>query len=167
MREAAVWPAFVRLTHWLVAAIVVVNWLNETGEWHRLLGYIALGVVLARVAYGMATSNPAARFYWPGVSQLKLHVLSILHGRAETHVGHNPLGQWAVYLIWLLLALLALTGWISRTDALWGEDWPVIWHGYLSTCLQVLVLMHIAAVLLMSKIQRTNLIRAMLPGKKM
>jgi cytochrome b len=167
LREAVVWPWFVRLTHWLVAAMVVVNWFNETGEWHRLLGYIALSMVFARIVYGMATSIPAARFYWPGPRQLRQHVLSVLHGHAETQAGHNPLGQWAVYLIWLLLVLLALTGWISRTDAFWGEDWPVTWHGYLSTSLQVLVLMHIAAVLLMSKIQRTNLIKAMLSGKKM
>lgn len=161
------WPWFVRLTHWLVAAIVVVNWCNETGEWHRNLGYAALGMVIARVVYGTLTSVQAARFYWPGSGQLRLHIRAMLQGRAEYHVGHNPLGQGAVYLMWLLLALLAFTGWLSRTDALWGEDWPVTWHGYLSSCLQGLVLVHVAAVLVMSRIQRVNLIKGMLLRKKM
>ena len=167
MRDGAVWPWFVRLTHWLVAAIVVVNWFNETGAWHRNLGYAAVGMVVARVLYGLLTSVQMARFYWPTGRQLSMHIQSIMHGRAEHHVGHNPLGQWAVYLMWLLLAMLALTGWVSRTDAFWGEDWPVVWHGYLSSCLQVLVLVHVAAVLLMSRIQRTNLIKGMLLRKKM
>jgi cytochrome b len=167
LREAIIWPRFVRLTHWLIATLVVVNWFNETGEWHRLLGYTAVAVVAIRVTYGMLTSVQAARFYWPGRRQLCMHIRSILHGQAEHSVGHNPLGQLAVYLIWMLLALLALTGWISRTDTFWGEEWPVAWHGYLSASLQVLVLLHVVAVLLMSRIQRTNLIKGMLLGKKL
>jgi len=90
------WPWFVRLTHWLLAAIVIVNWFNDTGEWHRFLGYMGVAIVVSRVVYGMLSTYPAVQFYWPPPRQLVAHLKSVMHGRPEPHVGHNPLGQLAV-----------------------------------------------------------------------
>lgn len=80
------------------------------------------------------------------------------------HHGHNPLGQLAVYVMWLLIMLLGFTGWLSRTDLYWGEDWPVQMHEMLSGLLQVMIVLHLLAVLLMTRLQRKNLIKAMIKG---
>jgi len=159
------WPWLVRLTHWWLATIVMINWINDTGDWHRMLGYMGAGVVAIRVVYGMMSTLPAVQFYWPQPRQLVAHLKSVLHGQPEYHVGHNPLGQLAVYLMWLLVILLAFTGWLSRTDAYWGEDWPVFLHTSLSSLLQALVLIHLAGVMVMSRIQGKNLIRSMILRK--
>lgn len=159
------WPWFVRLTHWLLAAIVIVNWFNDTGEWHRFLGYMGVAIVVSRVVYGMLSTYPAVQFYWPPPRQLVAHLKSVMHGRPEPHVGHNPLGQLAVYIMWLLVILLAFTGWLSRTDAYWGEEWPVSLHTGLSSFLQVTVFLHLLGVVVMSRIQGKNLIRSMIVRK--
>ena len=163
---AVIWTVFVRITHWLVALFVAVNFFNDTGFWHRFIGYFCLALVFARVGYGLWLSKVASsRFYMPTIANIKLHTHEIRTRIFASHIGHNPLGQLAVYLIWALIAALALTGWLSRSDAYWGEDWPVDLHMIFSNMLQSLVILHIAAVVLMSKLQKKNLLKQMITGK--
>ena len=67
--------------------------------------------------------------------------------------------------MWLLIVLLGFTGWLSRTDAYWGEDWPVDLHGYLSDALLLVVITHLLAIAIISKLQKKNLVKKMLAGK--
>jgi cytochrome b len=165
-RAENVWSPIVRFTHWLVAAGVIVNFFNETGEAHRFIGYACVLFVLLRIIVGISVhAQQNARFYLPSFKAIKQHMAEIRSRQFTQHVGHNPLGQCAVYGMWALIFLLALTGWLSRTDAYWGEDWPVDLHELLSNLLQGLVLLHLAAVVLMSRLQRKNLIRQMIIGK--
>lgn len=160
------WTLFVRITHWLVAISVVINFFNESGFLHRMIGYGSLGLVLMRICYGLWISKQlTSRFYLPRFSAIKMHLKELLSGAVSTHVGHNPLGQLAVYVMWSLILLLAFTGCLSRTDQYWGEDWPVNLHIALSDLLQWLVILHLLAVILMSKLQGKNLMRAMMRGK--
>jgi cytochrome b len=82
------------------------------------------------------------------------------------HHGHNPLGQLAVYLMWLIITLLGLTGWVSRTDAYWGEDWPVNLHQFLSQTLMLLVVLHLIAIFTVSYMSRRHLLKQMIDGKQ-
>jgi cytochrome b len=66
--------------------------------------------------------------------------------------------------MWLLIMLLGFSGWLSRTDMYWGEDLPVQMHEILSDLLQVMVVLHLLAVLLMSRLQNKNLIKAIIKG---
>ncbi len=164
--QALIWTAFVRITHWLVALFVLVNFFNESGFLHRFIGYFCLVLVLARVSYGLWLSKAASsKFYMPTITNIKHHLHEIRRRIFAPHIGHNPLGQLAVYLIWTLITALAITGWLSRTDAYWGEDWPVDLHMVLSNALQGLVILHIAAVMVMSKLQKKNLLKQMISGK--
>lgn len=163
---AIVWPLFVRLTHWVVAACVLVNFFNESGFWHRAIGYVCVGLVLLRMIEGVLIHHEATSgLYWPSLSAVHEHIKALFLGRIKPHVGHNPLGQYAVYVMWTLILLLAFTGWLSRTDELWGEDWPVDLHEALSYCLQGMVVLHLLVVTLLSKWQGKNLISAMIRGK--
>lgn len=160
------WTLIVRLIHWLVAASVVVNMCNESGYAHRLIGYVCAGLVLLRLANGFwLTQVMASKLYFPSVQAIKLHVQALIAREKHDYVGHNPLGQYAVYLMWTLILLLALTGWLSRTDELWGEDWPVELHETLSYALQGMVLLHLLAVTVLSRLLCKNLIAAMIRGK--
>jgi cytochrome b len=163
--QTVVWTAFVRTTHGLVALFVFVNFFNDTGSLHRLIGYFCLALVFARIGYGLWLSKVASsKFYMPKIANIKLHIHEIRTQIFASHIGHNPLGQLAVYLIWALIAALALTGWLSRTDTFWGEDWPVDLHVIFSNALQGLVILHIAAIVLMSKLQKKNLLKQMISG---
>ena len=152
--------------HWLVAIIVIVNFFNDTGYWHRFIGYACLILVLSRIIYGLfITKTASSQFYIPTLANIKLHISELNAPHFSTNVGHNPLGQWAVYAIWTLILLLALTGWLSRTDAYWGEDWPVDLHGYLSNSLMLMVVLHVSAIAVISKLQKRNLVKSMIAGK--
>jgi cytochrome b len=172
--QILVWSWFVRLTHWLVAILVIINFFNDTGWWHRVIGYILIALVFSRLLFGLIagrkasidTTAQAARMWWPSLADIKQHLREIGAGRLTPSLGHNPLGQLAAYAIWLLIFGLACTGWLSRTDMLWGEDWPVDVHRWFSNALQIMVLVHITAVILMSRLQKQNLILSMLHGRK-
>lgn len=164
--HTAVWTPLVRITHWLVAFFILVNFFNESGFWHRFIGYFCLALVFVRVGYGLWFSKVASsKFYMPTIANIKHHIHEVRTKIFAPHIGHNPLGQLAAYLIWILILLLALTGWLSRTDAYWGEDWPVDLHMAFSNVLQGLVILHIAAVVVMSKLQKKSLLKQMVSGK--
>lgn len=163
------WPWWVRLSHWLVAAGVIALWLMsyvwyETDWLHRAVGYTVLAVVAGRLLGGCLTSVISARLYFPDWRAICEHLIQIRQGHITPHRGHNPLGQWSVYLIWLLIAALALTGWLSRTDALWGEDWPVDLHALLSLGLLVLIIVHVLAVMVVSRLSGQHLLSQMIHG---
>ncbi|AJG24694.1 Cytochrome b [Cupriavidus basilensis] len=68
--------------------------------------------------------------------------------------------------MWTLILALAVTGWMSRLDAFWGEDWPKDVHGLLADILMVLIAVHVIAAIAMGKVHKENLIVAMLTGRK-
>jgi cytochrome b len=162
-----VWDGFVRLTHWAVAGIVLWNLFGPTDSTHRLLGYIAAGLVVARIAWGFVGSRHA-RFsaWWPRFSHLVEYLRSLAKGKPMHHLSHNPLGGLMALLLWFLILALAVSGWIMRLDAFWGEDWPQEIHAWLSIAVEVCVCVHVAAAILMSLWTRENLIRAMVTGNK-
>jgi cytochrome b len=71
-----------------------------------------------------------------------------------------------VWLLWLLVLLLGLTGWMSRLDMFWGEDSVLTVHSWLADALLVAVFVHLLGVLVMSFMWRENLPGAMLTGRK-
>jgi cytochrome b len=162
-----VWDAWVRLTHWIVAAIVLWNLFGPTDSTHRLLGYIAAGLVVARVAWGFVGSRHARFAAWfPTAAHLGAYVRSLCAGKPLHHVSHNPLGGLMALGLWLLILALAASGWIMRLDAFWGEDWPQNVHAWLSVAIEICVCVHVVAAVLMSVWTRDNLIRAMITGYK-
>lgn len=167
-----VWGKLVRCTHWLVASAVVFNFFSETGWVHRYVGYFAAILVLLRLLYGLPLfsrwlkPNTTALFYVPKLKDIAHHVSGILSGSGFQGDGHNPLGQLAAYLMWLLILLLAMTGFLAGTDAFFGEDWPVTFHIGVSYALQAVVLIHLFGVMLMSYLQKQNLLISMITGCK-
>ena len=155
-----VWDVVVRLCHWGLATLVVLNLVRDDGdEWHRLAGYVAVGVVALRVLHhgpgGWRTLKPSLR-----------DTLAYLRGGAPRTLQHDPLGLWMVWLLWLLVLLLGLTGWMSRLDAFWGDERVRALHAWLANTLMVSVAVHLAGVAAMSWRWRENLPAAMLSGRK-
>lgn len=159
-----VWDVAVRLSHWLLAALVLVELVRDDGDrWHRGLGYVAVGVVCTRLLWavwarghgGLAALKPSASQTW-----------DYLRRGAPRTVGHDPLGLWMVWLLWLLVLALGVTGWMSHLDAFWGDERVTDLHGWLADAMLVCVAVHLAGVALMSWRWRENLPRAMLTGRK-
>ena len=165
---APAWDAVVRLTHWSVAALVLWNLFEDSGgPLHRNLGYAAAALVALRLVWGVVGS-PNARFaaWWPRVSTLRRYLASLRTGTPMKFASHNPLGALGMLAMWGLVAALTATGWLSRLDAFWGEDWPIALHAWAAYALLALVVLHVSAAIVMSVLHKDNLILAMLTGKK-
>ncbi|MFN4103497.1 MAG: cytochrome b/b6 domain-containing protein [Tepidimonas sp.] len=91
---------------------------------------------------------------------------ALLRGVPDDHPGHNPLGALMMLLLMALVLALALTGWLQSTDALWGEEWVEELHEGLANTLLVAAGLHAAAAIVMGRLQRVHLVRAMITGVK-
>ena len=160
-----VWDAVVRLLHWLLAGLVLYDYfIEDDGGWlHRTTGYVAVGVIFARLLWsgrgegenGFASLRPSATT-----------TLAWWRAGAPRTSGHDPLGVWMVWLLWSLVLLLGVTGWISRLDAFWGDETIHDVHIWLAHALIAAVAVHVAGVAVMGWRWRENLVASMITGKK-
>jgi cytochrome b len=159
-----VWHPLIRVLHWSLAVLVVVDLVHDDGDYpHRLIGYAAAALVLVRLAWAWATRthdlvpSPAATF---------AYLRDLRRGQPPRFAAHDPLGLWMVWLLWLLVLALGVTGWMSRLDAFWGDDLVHDTHALLADLLLFCAAVHVAAVAVMSLVWRENLPGAMLSGRK-
>jgi cytochrome b len=164
-----VWDPFVRIAHWTLVLTVAGAWLTQEGggRWHEWLGYAALAVVIARVAWGWVGPARArfSQFVRSPAATLRYAQRLVNHAEPR-HIGHNPLGAYMIILLVLMIILVSATGWLYTTDAFWGVEWVEDLHEALSDALIALVILHVAGVVFTSVRQRENLVGAMLHGAK-
>ncbi len=164
-----VWDPFVRVFHWsLLASFMGAYFATEEGDLvHQVLGYIALGLVVARIVWGFVGTR-YARFasFVPTPHALFAYLTAMLARREPRYLGHNPAG--GVMVIALLAAVVAssVTGWLLLTDAFWGDESMEEAHEVLSALTLALVGFHVAGVVYESVRHRENLVLAMLTGRK-
>ena len=104
--------------------------------------------------------------FFPTPRRLHAHVEAVRQGQFHGSPGHNPLGGLMVLLLLTLLLALGFTGWLQGTDAFWGEDWVQELHEVLANTLMLAVGLHALAAVVMSRLERVGLIRAMITGPK-
>jgi cytochrome b len=177
-----VWDLPTRLFHWLLAGSFAVAWLtHEHDRWldvHVFAGYLFSGLLLFRLAWGFAGGH-YARFRAFGCRwrEARGYVLAVLRGRAQRHLGHNPAGAWAIFLMLALGIAVSvsgflvlggeerhgpLAGWVSfPTAAVFREA-----HEITAFAMLVLVAVHIMGVAFESWRHRENLVAAMITGNK-
>jgi len=170
-REASrhVWDSFVRVFHWTLVSCVLLNRFVMDGDTdlHHWLGYLAVGLVAARVVWGFIGSRHA-RFadFFPTPRRIVEHLRGLLARRPAVHWGHNPLGALMVLTLMGLVLAIGVTGWMQGLDAYFGEEWLQDLHGLLADGLMVLVGLHVTAVVVMGRLERTRLVKAMFSGVK-
>ena len=162
------WDAAVRLCHWTLAALVLFEWWRDDGDrLHRTLGYVAVGVVLARLAWAaLDRRHGGLRALLPSFSSTRGYLSLLVRGRPPRSAGHDPLGLWMVWLLWLLVLLLGVTGWMTRLDMFWGDERLQAVHAWLADALLAAACVHVIAVVAMSWLWRENLPAAMVTGRK-
>lgn len=177
------WDAPTRLFHWAVVALVAAAWWTEKErhlDWHRLIGYTLLALVLFRLLWGLLGST-TARFghFVRGPRAVYGYVRNDLFRRSPaSHAGHNPLGGWSV--IAMLVALLVqISLGLFAVDVDGIESGPLSYlvsfdtgrlaahtHELVFNILLGLVGLHIAAVLFYLTHKRDNLVLPMLIGRR-
>lgn len=168
-RRVLVWDAPVRVFHWLAVLCFAGAWITAESERWRLvhvsLGYTLAGLVAFRLLWGLVGTRHA-RFasFVRGPRAAWVYLRSLLGGRAEHHVGHNPAGALAIVAL-LGLALLVTASGYANDQGL-GGHWLEELHEGAATAMLAVVGLHVAGVVLGSLAHRENLVRAMVTGTK-
>lgn len=172
----AVWDLPVRLSHWLLAALIGAAWWTgeeELVQWHYRVGLAILGLIVFRLVWGFIGSS-TARF--TGFVRGPRAILDYLRGRSPFALGHNPLGALSVLALLGLVAIETglglfatdedglLTGpFAALVSEETAEDLTEL-HADLFDCLLVLIALHVAAVLWYLVVRRRNLVAPMITG---
>lgn len=175
--SVVVWDPWVRVVHWLLAALVAFSWWSaEEGQmdWHLWSGIAILGLLLFRMGWGLVGSE-TARFasFVKGPRAIR----DYLAGHAVAALGHNPLGALSVLaLLGVLLVQVVLGLFAQDEDGLFSGplarfiDYDLSsrlgeLHHDLFDVVLVLVGLHVVAILFYALVKRNNLVRPMLTGR--
>lgn len=169
MTKYRIWDPFVRVFHWTVVVCFAANALftNPEKDLHETLGYIVVGLVGARILWGLVGPR-FARFssFWPTRAGVVGQMGDMATGRTRVHLGHPPLG--ALMILNLLAAMLVIgaTGYMMTTNAYFGIEWVEETHEVFVTWAEISVVAHVVAVIWESRRTGVNLPQAMITGVK-
>ena len=164
-----VWDFPVRVFHWLLVISFAGAWLTSESEAQQLIhyafGYSACAIILFRIVWGIVGTR-YARFtqFIKGPTETWRHIKSLLVGKQHTGLGHNPAGALVMISLLILILLIGLTGYWIVKDFL-GEFMSGA-HEAISNIAFGFVLIHIAAAIVMSLLQKENLVKSMFNGMK-
>jgi len=143
----SLWDPLVRLTHWTIAASVIVNGLiSDPGKaLHVWVGWATLGILAVRLIWGLIGPTEA-RFssFLPDPRAAVMHVIDLVKGiRPRDYPSHNPAGALMVYALWASLAIVIATGLImtdasspmqvaAEQAAVEAGDWSLLAHNALN-----------------------------------
>lgn len=181
--EIRVWDPLVRIFHWSLAGAFFVAYLSGE-EWldlHTLAGYAALGLILARIPWGVIGTRHARFTDFVRPPRVALaYVRDLFLGRAQRHLGHNPAGGLMIVALLVTIPLVALSGMallgveegagplagVMAGSPDWLEEGLEGLHEFLANLVLLMVGVHVLGVLVESLLHRENLVRAMFTGAK-
>jgi cytochrome b len=174
----SVWDVPTRLFHWLLAGLIVFAWWSaETDHlsWHKIAGSSIAGLLVFRLWWGIFGGS-TARFadFLRGPKT----VLAYLSGKDKSRrIGHNPLGALSVVALLLTTLTIVVAGLFAvDTDGIESGPFSNLVdfdggrlaskiHGYGFEALEILIGLHILAILFYTVFKRQPLIPAMIHGK--
>ena len=176
-----IWDIPIRLFHWLLVLLIGFMWVSGKQGWleyHMLAGYAILSLLVFRVVWGFIGSDTARfLFFLKSPIEAVRHLLHITKREPDTEIGHNAAGGWMVVGMLALLFAQVFTGMGANDDIsvegplsrMVGKDWSD-WltgrHHFLFKIIQIVVALHILAIVAYAILKRHDLVRPMITGKK-
>jgi hypothetical protein len=165
-----VWDYPVRVFHWLLAFSFAGAWLTSESESQQMIhyafGYSACALVLFRLVWGIVGTR-YSRFteFIKGPTETMHHIKLLLTGNKPSGLGHNPVGALVMISLMILVLLIGITGYWSVKGYL--GDLMSGAHEAISSIALVIVVLHVAAAIIMSFLQKENLVKSMVTGEKL
>ena len=164
-----VWDLPTRAFHWLFALSFIAAYLTSEDDWltfHVTFGYTVLGLVAFRLLWGLAGTRYArfASFAY-GPARALGYLRSLAARRPEHHLGHNPAGSWAIYLLLAFGAITATLGFLTLNGPQ-SWKWMKNVHQVMGNVTLGLAGLHVAGVIAGSFAHKENLARSMVDGYK-
>lgn len=177
-----IWDIPTRLFHWslvvLFVFLIVSGESDDLMEYHFYAGYLLSGLILFRVIWGVVGTR-YARFtsFNLNLAEAIQYTKALINSDQQSHYGHTPAGSVMVILMLLLISMQLVTGMMSTDDIIWNgplynfvdEDTAGLAgeiHEATQLLLQILVGLHVLAIILYKYRFKEELVPAMLHGKK-
>jgi len=169
-----VWDPVTRVWHWVLALVVSLGWYFgefmsfTTIAWHFYCGYTVLALIAIRLVWGVIGPAPIRlSALLPRPAVLFAYLRTLGRRRPSGLGGHNPLGALSVLaMLFVESDVFFDAGPLSHLASdrtVWRLTW---WHGFLSKCILVMVVLHLLAVLFYLFWKKEDLIRPMITGWK-
>lgn len=168
MKTVKVWDPLVRVLHWSLAIVFLVNFVDEGGDpLHNWLGYGALFLIGVRIVWGLIGPRRARFSDWVrGPRAVRRYLGERLAGRSRRKLGHNPAAATMMIALLIGVILVGVTGWLQTTNHFFGEEWLEELHEVLAYGVLAMVGLHVVAAITESFHYRENLIGSMIHGRK-
>jgi cytochrome b len=164
-----VWDPFVRVFHWSLATLFLVAYLtgDETEKVHIAAGYTIAGLVALRIVWGFAGPRHA-RFsnFVRSPRAILAYMRDLSLFRAPRYIGHNPAGGIMIVALIVMLIGTCISGYMLTTDAFWGAKWAEEVHEAFANLTVGLVFFHVLGVITSSLLEKENLVKSMITGRK-
>jgi len=179
---AIIWDSPTRIFHWLLVTSFAIAWISYDDNrflfFHVYGGYVFFGLLIFRLIWGIIGTH-YARFHtfaydWSSVWE---YIKGLLNGKAARHIGHNPIGGWAIFLMLALGFLVSIAGiltfggeeghgpmrgWVNFEIGMYAREA----HEILAWTMLAVTVVHLLGVIIESLIHKDNLIWAMFTGRK-
>ncbi len=169
LTPAIIWDRTSRILHWLIATSVVLNlfFLDGGDRWHRYIGYFAFGCLSCRFIWGFY-GGLHSRFRNFPMSRSKVleFIGSEMRMNSLAYIGHNPLASWVYVSIWCSILFLTISGWLLKTDAMFGEEWLEVLHKSIAVGLEIFIVGHFLGIIKDSLAFRRKTWLAMIRGHR-
>ena len=188
--EVRVWDPFIRVSHWLLATAVLIDWFTDEPRWmHVWLGYLAAILIVLRVLWGFIGPEHA-RFtsFVRGPGAVLSYLTGLMRFSSPRYLGHSPAGGAMIVALLVMVAVTAGTGMINlaqdegtgpltsviakveRPARVPGQRRPPLVskqvHETIANITLVLIILHVCGVALASFAHKENLLIAMITGQK-
>lgn len=179
-----VWDPLVRVFHWSTVGLFAGAYFSaEWGqnETHLIIGYGLVSMLVVRLLWGVLGSHHA-RFanFWYGPRHSLHYARSLITGKPDHYLGHNPLGAAMVFVLLALLLVMSVTGLLLAAglefegpllvlNPLFSDEAMYRFlsiHRFTVYLLLGGVALHVVGVITSSRLHRENLVLAMITGRK-
>ena len=168
-RQVLVWDAPVRVFHWLMVLCFTGAYLTSESEIWRLvhvtLGYTMVGLVAFRMVWGILGTR-YARFgeFVRSPYRVAHYLRGLAQGQPAHFLGHNPLGALSILAVLALALGIGASGWAGYNEL--AGEWVAELHEGIANTMLLVIGVHVAGVVLSSRMHKVNLARAMITGHK-
>ena len=180
--QVVIWDFPTRVFHWSLVISFALAWISYDDDRylaaHVYAGYVFFALLLFRLIWGVIGTHYSRfrtfAYSWTSVSA---YLKALLTGQAMRHIGHNPIGGWAIFALLMLGMLISisgllvmageeghgpLSGLVSYNIGIFSGEI----HEILSWAMLGFVGVHVSGVIVESFIHKENLILSMLSGHK-
>lgn len=185
IRRVAVWSRWLRLAHWCMAgatfALLTTGWLianspalaQAAADYHYLAAGLLLFALVLRLAIGFfGQGSDRFEHMLPADSDLAgiraslIFYLTFGKSPLPNWFAHNPLWKPVYLLLFIALALSALTGWLMPDRLLLGPFYLPAVHEWLADAIAVFLLLHLLSVILQDWRGQSADVSAMINGHR-